>query len=173
MSTPKPDKLKRTRIRRLMARAQLLKHELGLTYTDPISQFSFIEHTVHELAHVLVLGFSQFPQNLSTLVNDIQAKFSEATRDSMEIDTAFVTLRVLIALGLVAETKDAMYGVADACANALDGVKHFRRVYSVMDEMECRANENSSALREHAALLTRVMTDEKSGITQFFLTPEG
>lgn len=139
---------------------------LGIYPRD--SELERIEYVIHEIAHAFTMGFTQMPRRLSASIEGTLAKFSKATSDQLEIDTAFVTHQAMVELGL-AKSED-QHKFAAKCASALLDNRNSERVYLVLDEMEMR-NEDA-ALAEHVNMLVSVMRGPLKSVLSIYSLPD-
>jgi len=128
-----------------------------------------IEYVLHEFAHAFTMGFQQMPKLLSATIETTLAKYSEATNDSLEIDTSLVTQLTMVHLGLVKPSD--LRNFAAKCAGALTAERHQDRLYYVLDEMEYRANDE--AITQHVRDLATMMRGPLKTVLAIYSLPYG
>lgn len=162
-----------TQIARYTKRALALKKHFNIEVAHlsifPLgSDLEIIESVLHELAHAFTMGFLQMPTRLPDALEATLARYSATTRDSLEIDTAFVTYQTMTKLVLAKSADQAKF--AARCADALTHNRYQSRQYYVLDEMGVR--ENDTALQDAVSNLTSTMRESWRQVLAIYSLPD-
>jgi len=133
------------------------------------SSLELIEYVLHEIAHAFTMGFLRMPKPLPAAIETTLGRYSAASCDSLEIDTAFATHKAMVELNLAKPSDQEKF--AAKCADALSSGRFQNRVYYVLDEMDFR--EDDLALKEVRSNLVLVMRASWKLVLATYWLPDG
>lgn len=160
-------------LRKYYRRCQLLKGLFGIEHVmvsgiyPEDSELELIEFMVHELAHAFTAGFKQLPVHLPELITHFMEDLGHATQDSLEIDTCYVTHKVMCNLNLALQAE--LHTYAEKCANACDTAFFEGHVYRVLDALEDRYKD--PALSNFVRYVMDVLQSPLSEVKFTYLLP--